>query len=287
MTIPAQWQPRLIAIDIDGTLTMEATDITKTGPAGISEAVRAALGAAVAAGAQVVLCSGRTVFGVRPFLASLHLSTGWAICSNGAVTLNASTGEIVRTVNFDPAEPARVLRKLIPDAVFIAEQVGVGNRATAGFDVVNFFGTTTVVDFEELVSHQTPRMSVLWPGHDYADMAGLVAGVEIPGVHYSLDHGDACLMATPPGVTKGSTLETLRIELGIAAADTMAVGDGFNDVEMLAWAAHGVAMGQAPDQVRAVADEVTTPVAEDGLARALRRWFPENSGRNPSPGSGV
>jgi hydroxymethylpyrimidine pyrophosphatase-like HAD family hydrolase len=92
-------------------------------------------------------------------------------------------------------------------------------------------------------------------------------------VHYSLDHGDACLMATPTGVTKGSALETLRVELGISASDTMAVGDGFNDVEMLAWAAHGVAMGQAPESVRAVADEVTAPVARDGLALALRRWF--------------
>jgi hydroxymethylpyrimidine pyrophosphatase-like HAD family hydrolase len=277
VTAPAQrqgtWQPRLIAIDIDGTLALEGTDIRRTGPSGISDPVRAALTSAVEAGAQVVLCSGRTVIGVRPFLASLHLSTGWAICSNGAVLLDAATGEIARTVTFDPAEPARVLRKLIPDAVFIAEQVGVGNRATVGMDLGSFFGTTTVVDFDTLISFATPRMSVLWPGHTYPDLAAVVGGVEIPGVHYSLDHGDACLMATPTGVTKGSALETLRVELGISASDTMAVGDGFNDVEMLAWAAHGVAMGQAPESVRAVADEVTAPVARDGLALALRRWF--------------
>jgi hydroxymethylpyrimidine pyrophosphatase-like HAD family hydrolase len=276
VTTPAQWQPRLIAIDIDGTLALEGTDIRNVGPEGIAAPVRAALADAVAAGARVVLCSGRTVMGVRPFLASLHLSTGWAICSNGAVLLDAATGEVARTVDFDPAEPARVLRKLIPDAVFVAEQVGVGNRCTVGIDLGSFFGETTVVDFDTLISYGTPRMSVLWPGHDYADMAALIAGVEIPGVHYSLDHHDACLMATPPGVTKGSALETLRIELGVAAEDTMAIGDGFNDVEMLAWAAHGVAMGQAPEPVRAVADEVTASVSEDGLALALRRWFPES-----------
>ncbi len=274
MATQARWQPRLIAIDIDGTLALEGTDIRRTGPSGISDPVRAALRSAVMAGAQVVLCSGRTVIGVRAFLDSLHLATGWAICSNGAVLLDAASGEVVRTTTFDPAEPARVLRKLIPDAVFIAEQVGVGNRATVGMDLGSFFGTTTVVDFDTLVSFSTPRMSVLWPGHTYPDMAEVLGGVEIPGVHYALDHGDACLMATPTGVTKGSALETLRLELGIAARDTMAVGDGFNDVEMLAWAAHGVAMGQAPEQVRAVANEVTAPVAQDGLALALRRWFP-------------
>jgi Cof subfamily protein (haloacid dehalogenase superfamily) len=271
-----QWQPRLIAIDIDGTLCAEGTNLTATGPGAVSPAVRAALAAAVSAGTQVVLCSGRTVLGVRPFLTSLHLSTGWAICSNGAVLVDAATGEVVTAVTFDPAEPARLLRKLVPDPLFVAEVIGVGNYATDDFNAFEFFGATTVVDFDTLVSRPTPRMSVLWPGHSYAELAELVAGVEVPGVHYSLANADACLMATPPGVTKGTALESLRARLGVAAEDTMAVGDGFNDVEMLAWAAHGVAMGQAPDPVKAVADEVTATVDADGLARALRRWFPQD-----------
>ena len=282
MTTPVQrpaqrrsdWQPRLIAVDIDGTLCPEGTNIELTGPDAVSPAVRAALAAAVAAGTQVVLCSGRTLLGVRPFLASLNLSTGWAICSNGAVLVNAATGEVADAVAFDPAEPARLLRKLIPDALFVAEVVGVGNMATAPFDGFEFFGATSVVDFETLIMSATPRMSVLWPGHGYEDMAELVAGVEIPGVHYSLDHGGALLMATPPGVTKGAALESLRTRLEISAEDTMAVGDSYNDVEMLAWAAHGVAMGQAPEPVKAIADDVTAPVREDGLAKAISRWFP-------------
>ncbi len=277
MTTPARasdWQPRLIAIDIDGTLCAEGTNLELAGPDAVSPAVRAALTAAVEAGAQVVVCSGRTVLGVRPFLASLRLSTGWVICSNGAVLVDAATSEVASAVTFDPAEPARLLRTLIPDGIFLTEVVGVGNRATAPLDVTEFFGATTVVDFDTLIGSTTPRMSMLWPGHDYAELAAALAGVEIPGVHYSLANTEACLMATPPGVTKGTALESLRERLGIATADTMAVGDGFNDVEMLAWAAHGVAMGQAPERVRAIADEVTASVDEDGLARALRRWFP-------------
>ena len=50
----------------------------------------------------------------------------------------------------------------------------------------------------------------------------------------------------------------------------MAVGDQRNDIEMLTWAARGVAMGQAPDEVKAVADEVTGTVDEDGLVPVLR-----------------
>ncbi|WUI35371.1 HAD hydrolase family protein [Nocardia sp. NBC_00416] len=63
------------------------------------------------------------------------------------------------------------------------------------------------------------------------------------------------------------------VQLGAPANGTLAVGDGVNDLEMLAWAAHGVAMGHAPEVVRAVADEVCPPVAEDGPATLLARWF--------------
>ena len=51
--------------------------------------------------------------------------------------------------------------------------------------------------------------------------------------------------------------------------DTVAVGDQRNDVEMLVWAARGVAMGNAPDEVKAIADEVTGSVTDDGLADVL------------------
>jgi hydroxymethylpyrimidine pyrophosphatase-like HAD family hydrolase len=78
----------------------------------------------------------------------------------------------------------------------------------------------------------------------------------------------------PPDVTKGWALEELRISLGISASDTLAIGDGTNDVEMLRWAACGIAMGQAPATVQAAADAVTGTVLEDGAVQALERFFP-------------
>jgi hydroxymethylpyrimidine pyrophosphatase-like HAD family hydrolase len=59
----------------------------------------------------------------------------------------------------------------------------------------------------------------------------------------------------------------------VPRAHVLAIGDGFNDVEMLEWAGRGVAMGQAPEQVRAVADDVTGTVAEDGLVAELARYL--------------
>ena len=73
----------------------------------------------------------------------------------------------------------------------------------------------------------------------------------------------------PEGVSKGSALELLRRRLEVEPLHTVAVGDQRNDLEMLQWAARGVAMGNAPDEVKAVADEVTGHVDEDGLVPVL------------------
>jgi len=59
----------------------------------------------------------------------------------------------------------------------------------------------------------------------------------------------------------------------MTSADVLAIGDGRNDIEMLEWAARGVAMGQAVDEVKAAADAVTLTVQEDGAAVELDRWF--------------
>jgi hydroxymethylpyrimidine pyrophosphatase-like HAD family hydrolase len=73
-------------------------------------------------------------------------------------------------------------------------------------------------------------------------------------------------------VSKATALETVRRRLGVAPEDTYAVGDGRNDIEMLRWAAHSAAMGNAlDDDVRAAATETIPAVTEDGLAHFLER----------------
>src|SRR3546814_11325300 len=77
----------------------------------------------------------------------------------------------------------------------------------------------------------------------------------------------------PVGVSKASGLAHVARELGVDAADALAIGDGLNDLEMFAWAGRSVAMGQAVDKVLAAADDVTLAVNEDGAAVELDRWF--------------
>jgi hydroxymethylpyrimidine pyrophosphatase-like HAD family hydrolase len=76
---------------------------------------------------------------------------------------------------------------------------------------------------------------------------------------------------TAPGVNKGSGVRWLSRRLGIPLAQTMAIGDQYNDLEMIQAVGHGVAMAGAPDAVQAAARYVAPPVDEDGAARMIER----------------
>eukprot|EP01031_Cornospumella_fuschlensis_P010720 gene10720-biopygen9008 len=105
-------------------------------------------------------------------------------------------------------------------------------------------------------------------------MEDFLSVVERMGLHkVSYNVGwTAWLDIAPDGVNKATALESVRALLNIPRANVMAVGDGRNDIDMLEWAgAHGraVAMGQAPDEVRAVSTEQTASDRNDGVALVL------------------
>lgn len=260
------WRPRLVALDIDGTLAMNGSN-------DIAPAVRAAVSRAAAHDTHMVLCTGRSLIGTTPIADQLGLP-GISVCSNGAVWWDYSSRTVLRRTTFEPGPTIEVLRELLPGAVFAVEQTGVGNVALGRFHEGDLWGVIRQASFEELATIPTPRLVMRWVGHTPEELAFAVRDLELPGVAWTVDHTEAWLTAVPPGVTKGSALEELRLHLDVPASDTLAVGDGHNDVEMLKWAAHGVAMGQAPATVQAVADSVTDTVLEDGLATVLNRFFP-------------
>ena len=74
------------------------------------------------------------------------------------------------------------------------------------------------------------------------------------------------------GVTKGTALRTIENRIGVRYEETMAFGDGGNDISMLRHAGIGVAMGNAKEDVKASANYVTTSVDEDGIANALKHF---------------
>jgi HAD superfamily hydrolase (TIGR01484 family) len=265
-------RPEMVVLDIDGTLHV-APGTDPRAHETISVAVRAAVRAVVRTGAHLVLCTGRLSPATLPFLRELDISAGFAVCSNGATLIDAATGHVVEQVVFDLLDPIAMLREQLPGAVFVAENPGVGVRATGRVDDADMHhGDVELVGVDELAATSTTRLAVHWPGHGGRTLANLLTGIDIPGVRCCCYSDEPLADLTATGVSKAAMLERLRVRLGVPATETLAVGDGVNDVEMLTWAAHGVAMGHSPAEVLAVADQVCPPGVDDGLATALSQW---------------
>ena len=258
--------PLLVALDLDGTT------IDHVGA--LSGAVRDAVSDVVDAGHHLVISTGRSIVATLPIVEMLGLERGYAVCSNGAVTLVLDPERprgyrIVDTVTFDPRPVLTMLRDVIPDALVAVEDIGVGFKVSAPFPDGELGGQQVVVDWDELVAHPATRVTLRRPEASSEEFMEQVEHAGLHGVSYAVGW-TAWLDINPEGVSKGSALELVRRTLRVEPGDTVAIGDQRNDIEMLHWAARGVAMGQAPDEVKAVADEVTGTVDEDGLVPVLR-----------------
>ncbi|HVD23825.1 MAG TPA: HAD family hydrolase [Lapillicoccus sp.] len=258
--------PLLVALDLDGTT------IDHVGA--LSSAVRDAVSDVVDAGHHLVISTGRSIVATLPIVEMLGLERGYAVCSNGAVTLvldpeRPSGYRIVDTVTFDPRPVLTMLRDVIPDALVAVEDLGVGFKVSGPFPDGELGGEQVVVDWEELVAHPATRVTLRRPEASSEEFMEQVEHAGLHGVSYAVGW-TAWLDINPEGVSKGSALELVRRTLRVEPGDTVAIGDQRNDIEMLHWAARGVAMGQAPDEVKDAADEVTGTVEEDGLVPVLR-----------------
>jgi HAD superfamily hydrolase (TIGR01484 family) len=257
---------RLIALDLDGTT------IHHDGT--MSPAVRQAVGEVAEAGFHVVIATGRAILATMPLIADLGLEHGFAVCSNGAVTLELDPDHpdgyrILDTVTFDPGQALEMLRGSWPDAVVAVEELGVGFKVSAPFPDGELMGELRVVSWAELSESPATRVTFRSPTGTAEDFLALVERIGLHGVNYAVGF-TAWLDINPEGVSKASALELIRRRLGVEPVHTVAVGDQRNDIEMLQWAARGVAMGNAPDEVKVAADEVTLHVDEDGLVPILK-----------------
>lgn len=263
--------PRLVALDIDGTL------LTHDGV--MSDAVRQAVADARAGGHELVLASGRSLVAMLPIADLLGIREGWMVASNGAVTvrLDPATPQgwaLEEVVTFDPGPALRLLREQLPDARYAVEDLGVGFRMNALFPEGELDGEHRVVEFEELWSGGTvTRVVVRSPESTSDQFHELVERLGLDDVTYAVGW-TAWMDLAPLGTSKATALELVRERLGIDAGRTLAIGDGRNDVDMLRWASRGVAMGHADDVVQGAADEVTGTIDDDGAAQVLRTLPP-------------
>ncbi|WP_216822910.1 HAD family hydrolase [Aeromicrobium sp. A1-2] len=258
------WRPRLIALDVDGTIV--------DGDNVMSTAVRDVVHAARDAGIETVIATGRGVPGVMDVVANLGFTQGYAVASNGAVTMRYDPDvELLDVVTFDASEAVRRVLEHMPDALVAVEEVGVGFRLNKPFPDNEISGQFVVEDVESLISEPVARVVIRSADHTPDEFTAIVKDLGLIGTNYYIGYS-AWLDLAPEGVSKASGLEFLCAKLGIAQSEVLAVGDGNNDLEMLRWAGRGVAMGQAPDSLKAAADDVTGSIDVDGLVAELSKY---------------
>jgi HAD superfamily hydrolase (TIGR01484 family) len=256
--------PRMVALDIDGTL-LDAHEY-------ITPAVRNAVGRARDAGAHIVLSTGRSTFGITRVVEDLDLTGGYAVASNGAVTFSYWPVEVRSTTTFDARETVKLLLEQVPDAMVAVEVIGRGYRVNKPFPHGEITGELWIESVDELVAEPVTRVIIRDPSQSAEEFVELAERLGLQGTNYFVGY-TAWLDLAPEGVSKASGLASIANVLGVDHTDVLAIGDGRNDIEMLRWAGRGVAMGQAPLSVQDSADDVTDTLMDDGAARELSRWF--------------
>jgi len=258
----------LIALDIDGTVLREDGSL---GDATVTE-----IGRLRDLGHEIMLATGRSVAMTLPVLDRLGITPQYVVCSNGAITLRRDSSqpvgyarEFVET--FDPSEVLQTIKGSLDDAHYAVEDENGLYRFTGYFPDGALGSNSIKVEFDELLARPATRVVVISPEHAIEDFLSIVERMGLHRVSYNVGW-TAWLDIAPDGVNKSTALERVRGLLGVPRSRVIAMGDGRNDIDMLEWAAvegAGVAMGQAPDEVVAVANARTASDIDDGVAAYL------------------
>jgi Cof subfamily protein (haloacid dehalogenase superfamily) len=267
--------PKLIASDVDGTLLNPME--------GVTPRTAAVIARVLATGTPFVLASGRPPRWIPEVAraAGLH---GHAVCSNGSALYDIGTDTVLAAHELAPEllhDIVHNLNQALPGCKLAVERLGESALTLSGREFATEHGyehpwpgeNVLATERAELLGQPAVKLLVRHSGMSSDELAAATEALigDVANITYSSPVGMVEVSAR--GVTKGTGLAELAGRLGIAPADVIAFGDMPNDVPMLRWAGHGVAMANAHADVLSVADEVTATNAEDGVAQVLERWF--------------
>ena len=285
----------LLALDLDGTLL--------NGRGQISDRNRAAIESARATGVHVALVTGRRFRDTRPIALELGLDVP-VISHNGALTKHAETLQTVSVLPLPLAaarEALRVGRDAGADALLSDDHEGLGtlvyDRLSGENAAVHKYiawarrihgeeeGQQSVRQVESLEAYLDHEPIHLAFSGSCAKMdqleeflhAELGATVKILGTKYP-EQDFTLIDVVNPAASKGAGVAATAAELGVSPDEIMAVGDNYNDLEMLIFAGTGVVMANAPLSLREIAGlHPTASNVEDGVALAIEQFILNNS----------
>ncbi|SNX62396.1 hypothetical protein SAMN06272735_4172 [Streptomyces sp. TLI_55] len=257
---------RLIATDLDGTLLRSDESV--------SDRTRAALAAATAAGAAHIVVTGRAVPWTRHILDDLGYE-GLAVCGQGAQVYDAGAHRLLTSVTLDRQLAGVALAKIeaeVGPLFLAASRDGLDGEVLVGqgYALTGDLPTTPFTDAADLWTAPLNKIYIQHPelsDDELAEAARQAAG----GFVNVAMAGAGIVELLPLGLSKATGLSLAARRLGLKAAETIAFGDMPNDIPMFGWAARGVAMANAHEELKAVADEVTSSNEEDGIAVVLER----------------
>lgn len=264
---------KILVLDIDGTLTNSQKEITP--------ATRQALIDIQEKGHIVVLASGRPTGGLRMITGKIGLPDygGYAISYNGACVTNTQTGETV----FKNALPDYVPQWMHAYALdhglgmcsYVGNELLCGTRADRYIEretVLNEFTRTHVDSFEPYIRTDMYKVLLTASPVRAQEHAARLSHrfVSRLSVYRSEPY---FIEVMNRGVSKADAIAGLLERLGLEREDTIACGDGLNDLTMIRYAGLGVAMGNAQQAVKDAADVVTLSNDEDGLVPVIEKYI--------------
>ena len=262
------------ALDLDGTLTNSEKNITPRTFDALMKAQRE--------GVRLVLASGRPTFGIAALANQLQLADygGYVLSYNGGriidwcektVIFSQVVDQKLVPILYDFAEKAQLpIVTYLPEAILASKNEGEYLAEEAR---INGMPVVVAQNFvEEAMQIAGGSTKFLIPGEpelliqlESEMKAALSEQMEV------FRSAPFFLELPPKGIDKAQSLQRLLTHLGLERESLMAFGDGFNDLSMIQFAGQGVAMANAVEEVKSIADFVTTSNEEDGIAHALEQ----------------
>jgi len=261
---------RLVAMDLDDTLLRD--DWT------ISPRVVEAIQKAQAQGVKITIATGRMPISTRPYAEQLGLDIP-VITYHGAIIQQVLSGDIIYRQVVPSALAAEIVRYVSDQGVYV--QIYLKDRVitTKRNERSREYAQISSVRIEEedllgVLSREPEGVEKILLMGEEADLDQLAPILsQRYGEKVHITKSKPCFLEmTERSVNKGVALAALAERLGIAQSDVMAIGDSFNDLEMIKYAGLGVAMGNARAEIKEQADIVTVSNEEDGVAEALERY---------------